>query len=75
MRRIRAIHLLWLLTVLFCALLVTDSYASLRGDVPWMSRDEKWIWPYSQPRWDWVVPCVLGLALYLVGTAYPPQAT
>ncbi len=63
----RVIALLSVITLLFCFLLVTDLLPWLRGDVPWLPGDTAWRWPYALPRWGWVIPCILGVALYTVG--------
>ena len=26
-----------------------------------------WVWTYDLPRWGWVIPCILGLAIYEIG--------
>jgi hypothetical protein len=61
---------MWVLTIAFCIALVGNLLPWLRGDVPWLTPDEQWVWPYGAPRWLWVVPCALGLALYIVGAIY-----
>jgi hypothetical protein len=61
---------LWVLTIAFCIALVANWLPWLRGDVPWLTADEKWIWRYGAPRWLWVLPCALGIAIYVLGVIY-----
>ncbi|MEP7287614.1 MAG: glycosyltransferase family 39 protein [Chloroflexota bacterium] len=63
----RALWLLAGLTSLFCLVLVTDVIPWLRGEVPWLPGDSAWIWPYGTPRGLSIFPCVLGIAIYIVG--------
>jgi len=67
MKRLRPIHLLWFLSLLFCIVLVSNITGWLRGDVPWLPEEAKWVWPYEQPRWAWIFPCILGIAVYIIG--------
>jgi hypothetical protein len=66
----RVITALWLLTIAFCVSLVFDLIPLLRGDVPGLTADQKWVWPYSAPRWLWVIPCSLGVAVYVAGVLH-----
>jgi len=59
--------LLWGLCLLFCITLVTDWIPWWRGAVPWLPADARWVWPYDLPRWAWLLPCALGLAIYVIG--------
>jgi hypothetical protein len=63
----RVIFLIWFVTLAFCVLLATDALPWLRGDVPWIPLLGRWRWPYGHPRWRWLIPCALALALYTGG--------
>jgi hypothetical protein len=65
--RSRIFKLTWLVTAAFCVALATDALPWLRGDVPWIPPNGRWRWPYGHPRWLWLVPCVLGVAIYVIG--------
>ncbi|HVO72156.1 MAG TPA: hypothetical protein VMT24_19030 [Aggregatilineaceae bacterium] len=70
MTRSRIFKLTLLVTVAFCAALATDALPWLRGDVPWIPKDVQWVWPYEHPRWAWLLPCILGIGVYLTGAVY-----
>src|ERR1041385_9436580 len=65
----RAVAALWLLTIAFCVSLVLDLLPLLRGDMG-LTNTYDWVWTYDLPRWGWVIPCILGLAIYVVGALY-----
>jgi hypothetical protein len=67
MTRSRILKLTWLAAVAFCVALVTNALPGLRGDAFWMPKAGRWVWPYEHPRWAWVLPCVLGMGIYLAG--------
>ncbi len=69
MNRSRAFTLILALGGLFAVALAADLLPWLRGDVPWIPLLGRWIWPYAAPRWAWVVPCALALAIYVAGAA------
>ncbi len=69
-RSSRAITALWLLTIAFCISLSLDLIPLLRGAIPGFTTKDAWIWNYSPPRWAWVVPCVLGVAAYVLAMLY-----
>lgn len=52
---------LWIATLIFCIALITNLIPALRGGFGW-------VWPYELPRALWIVPCVVGVGLYCVGT-------
>ncbi len=66
----RAVTALWLLTIAFCVSLVLDLIPLLRGDMPGLTTQFDWVWTYELPRWGWVIPCILGLAIYVIGALY-----
>jgi hypothetical protein len=66
----RAVTALWLLTIAFCVSLVLDLIPLLRGDMPGLTTQFDWVWTYDLPRWGWVIPCILGLAIYVIGALY-----
>ncbi|MEP7287616.1 MAG: hypothetical protein ABI947_17825 [Chloroflexota bacterium] len=65
----RAVVALGVLTLIVCLILVTDFVPWLRGEVPWLPGSAAWVWGYDLPRWVWVLPCILGVAIYTVGAA------
>lgn len=56
-----------IVTLMVCAVLVTDVVPWLRGDVPWIPDRGQWVWDYSAPRWAWLVPALLGVVGYVWG--------
>jgi hypothetical protein len=65
--RPRVVTILWVLTVAFCVSLVFDLVPLLRGDMPWYDATYDWAWNYGPPRWSSLIPCILGLAIYVLG--------
>jgi hypothetical protein len=63
-------RLLWLLTLIFCLGLALDWLPWLRGDISLLPPDARWVWPYALPRWIWLLPCVLGIAVYVAGALH-----
>src|SRR5215831_17072344 len=59
--------ILGILTALFCILLLQDWLPWLRGDVPWLPGDTAWRWPYGLPRPLSALPCIIGVAIYIIG--------
>lgn len=81
-RSSRGIMGIGIVTIGLCVILVSDSMSWVRGDVPWIPIMGRWVWDYSAPRWAWVVPAIIGVAVYVWGahralkaseqsTAYP----
>src|SRR5260221_9236869 len=66
----RAVIILWLLTLAFCVSLTFDLVPLLRGDMPGYDATYDWVWAYGPPRWAWVIPCILGVALYVAVALY-----
>src|SRR5258708_12822243 len=66
----RVVTAFWLLTIAFCVSLVLDLIPLLRGDMPGLTTQFDWVWTYELPRWGWVIPCILGLAIYVIGALY-----
>ena len=61
--RLKAI---WLITLVFGLVLAADWLPQLRGDLPSLLDETGWVWPYGPPRWGWLLPCVIGIGLYLI---------
>lgn len=82
---VRSSRMVWgivIVTLVICAILVTDVVSWVRGDVPWTPVMGRWVWDYSAPRWAWVLPAIAGAVIYVWGaqrtlraaqhsTAYP----
>jgi len=62
--RLKAI---WLITLVFGIVLAADWLPQLRGDIPSLLSKTGWVWPYGNPRWNWLIPCLIGVGIYLVG--------
>ncbi len=60
-KKSRLIRGLWIITLLFCTALTTNLIPALRGGFGW-------VWPYELPRPLWVVPCMVGVIIYCIGT-------
>ena len=58
--RSRFIAVLWVLTAIFCVVLVTDVVPWLRGAEPWLPGDLSWEWLYAAPRWAWLIASIVG---------------
>ena len=67
MRSSRFITVMWVLTAIFCVVLVTDIVPWIRGVEPWLPGDLSWKWNYDLPRWGWLIVSILGVLLYVVG--------
>src|SRR5258708_29311812 len=67
--RPRTVTILWILTVAFCVSLVFDLVPLLRGDMPWYDATYDWAWNSGPPRWSSLIPCILGVAIYVLGAA------
>ncbi len=65
--RSRFIAVLWLLTAIFCVVLVTDVVPWVRGQEPWLPGDLSWVWNYGAPRWGWLIVCIVGVIIYTLG--------
>src|SRR5712691_2075491 len=68
--RSRFIAVLWVLTAIFCVVLVTDVVPWLRGAEPWLPGDLSWEWLYAAPRWGWLLASIVGVIVYVVGVAH-----
>ena len=77
MPRKYAVAAVCLLTLTFCIALIvpqwnsngslTNLVPSLRGDIPWLPPESRSIYAYGLPRLQWLLPCIVGLALYVGG--------
>src|SRR5260221_10655311 len=68
--RSRFTTVLWVLTVLFCVVLVTDVVPWLRGVEPWLPGDLSWEWLYGAPRLLWLLLSILGVIVYVFGVIH-----
>jgi hypothetical protein len=66
-KKVSLVYLLWLVNLLFCVTLVADLLPSLRGDLPRLLGETGWVWPHKLPRWLWLLPCILGVTVYVLG--------
>src|SRR5258708_5469112 len=60
--------ILWFFTIVFCVVLVnSDAGALIRGQEPWLPGDLSWVWNYGAPRWGWLIVCIVGVVIYMLG--------
>lgn len=46
---------------------ISNLVPSLRGDIPWLPPEARSIYAYGLPRPQWIVPCILGVTIYVTG--------
>lgn len=74
MKLTRGLAALWLLTLTFTILFVTDAFPWLRGDVSWIPLLGRWRWPYEAPALSAVIIPASGTLIYVLGASRLWQA-